>query len=64
MEDHKKSKKEVQYEPVGMPQSHCGPTAGWSRGECAHYIEPNNCEKVAGHISPKAWCKLWQTKNG
>lgn len=58
-------KTEADYEPVGHADTHCGPTRRWpATGECAHFQPPAGCERVAGHISPRAWCRLWAAKDG
>lgn len=44
------SKASVDYSK-GMASSHCG--------ICGHFHAPHACEKVAGHIDPDMWCKLF-----
>lgn len=46
----KVSKESVDYSK-GMASTHCG--------NCGHFHPPGACEKVAGHIDPDMWCKLY-----
>lgn len=47
----KRSKDDVDY-GRGMKSSHCG--------ICEHFEFPHWCKKVAGRISPDAWCRLFR----
>jgi hypothetical protein len=31
-------------------------------GICAHFIQPDKCEIVAGPIDPNGWCRYWRAK--
>jgi hypothetical protein len=39
-------------------QSH--PEGSERCGNCSMFRKPNQCTAVAGNISPKGWCKLWE----
>ena len=47
----KRTKESVNYSK-GNAEEHCG--------ICRHYIEPNGCELVEGHIVPSFWCRLFK----
>jgi hypothetical protein len=57
----KKSKAEASYSNEGHPSSHCGPVRAWESGDCRHFESPSSCELVRGHISPRGWCRYWES---
>lgn len=61
MNTNKETKEEAGYESLGRPAEHCGGCEGWPvSGECHNFIDPNQCLKVKGTISPKGWCNYWE----
>lgn len=48
------SKLSVNYGPSTNAETVCG--------NCAHFQEPNCCERVSGPINKRAWCELWERK--
>jgi hypothetical protein len=38
------------------------PNQGRRCAGCAHFIEPNACEIVAGEISPNGWCRHYEAR--
>jgi len=38
------------------------PNKGRRCGGCAHFLEPNACEIVAGDISPNGWCRFHEPR--
>jgi hypothetical protein len=57
--EKKEPKALAHYTAMGRPAEHCGPVAGWPKGNCEHYEAPNACEIVAGHIVERGWCRHW-----
>lgn len=49
----KASKAAVKYGP-GMKAAHCA--------ICVNFRAPDACAKVAGTISPRAWCRLFKKR--
>lgn len=47
----KAAKTEVDYS-AGKPGERCG--------DCVHFNEGGSCDLVAGQISPRMWCRLFQ----
>ena len=33
-------------------------------GGCRHFMPPDSCEIVPGHISPRGWCKWFKAGSG
>ena len=46
----KRSQTSVNYSK-GNPAEHCG--------ICRHFLLPNACELIEGHIVPSYWCRLF-----
>jgi hypothetical protein len=47
-----KSTKAAAHYGRGMKSAHCG--------ICQHFIAPDQCNKVAGKISPQGWCRFFR----
>ena len=52
-EENKASKKEAKYQDYPKGDEKCG--------NCSMWRPPNGCTSVKGKISPKGWCKWWET---
>lgn len=44
--------------PKSVARYQDSPNRGRRCGGCAHFLEPNACEIVAGEISPNGWCRF------
>ena len=53
-ETEKYPKSEVEFEHPAKGPNHCK--------DCAHWLSPNRCAIVRGHIAGIDWCDKWKKK--